>query len=76
MKCLLSAGLNDNETPPPLPPRNPSMISDVDSSNSINKQMSFPLVSTCTPLMANCVSVSLFTVVLHTMTAHYRSSFV
>lgn len=50
---------SDLSTPPPLPPRNPvsnSGISDPDAVNSINKQMSYPLVATCTPLLNNYVS--------------------
>lgn len=43
--------------PPPLPPRvplNPGY--EPDGANSINKQLSYPLVATCATLVNNCVS--------------------
>lgn len=51
-----------NTQPPPLPPRpspstNPGS-SDPDAVNSINKQMSYPLVATCATLVNNYVSNS------------------
>lgn len=50
---------SDVSVPPPLPPRAPlsnTGSSDPDAVNSINKQMSYPLVATCTPLVNNYVS--------------------
>ncbi|KAK4873317.1 hypothetical protein RN001_015346 [Aquatica leii] len=45
------------DPPPPLPPRiplsNTGSSSDPDAVNSINKQMSYPLVATCTTLVNN-----------------------
>lgn len=49
----------DSSTPPPLPPRAPlsaSRSSDPDAVNSLNKQMSYPLVATCATLVNNYVS--------------------
>lgn len=49
----------DNTVPPPLPPRvpiPPAGSSDPDAVNSINKQMSYPLVATCATLVNNYVS--------------------
>lgn len=46
-------------TPPPLPPRTPHSAPLLDSSdavNSINKQMSYPLVATCATLVNDYVS--------------------
>lgn len=53
---------NSNE-PPPLPPRipfTPPGGSDPEPVNSINKQMSYPLVATCATLVNNYVSNSSF----------------
>lgn len=50
-----------NTEPPPLPPRAPTSLpgsSDPDAVNSINKQMSYPLVATCATLVNNYVSNS------------------
>lgn len=51
-----------NTHPPPLPPRqtplSPPGSSDPDAVNSINKQMSYPLVATCATLVNNYVSNS------------------
>ncbi|XP_044751624.1 rho guanine nucleotide exchange factor 12 isoform X2 [Coccinella septempunctata] len=52
-----------NEPPPPLPPRRCSMPSadqnpSGDAANSINKQMSYPLVATCATLVNNYVGNS------------------
>lgn len=49
----------DSSVPPPLPPRAPlsaSRSSDPDAVNSLNKQMSYPLVATCATLVNNYVS--------------------
>lgn len=48
-----------NFPPPPLPPRAPVSnpgSSESDAANSINKQMSYPLVATCATLVNNYVS--------------------
>lgn len=58
------AGLKNNATePPPLPPRTPQSAPppstrgvEVDAANSLSKQMSYPLVATCTPLHNSYVS--------------------
>lgn len=58
------AGLKNNNTtePPPLPPRStpvsapPPRGVEMDAANSLSKQMSYPLVSTCTPLQNSYVS--------------------
>lgn len=49
----------DKNIPPPLPPRNPprnSGDSEADAANSINKQMTYPLVATCATLVNDYVS--------------------
>lgn len=50
----------DPSIPPPLPPRtvpnSKSSGSDPDAANSINKQLSYPLVATCATLVNNYVS--------------------
>lgn len=50
--------LYEADVPPPLPPRAPTSH-ECDAANSLNKQMSYPLVATCTPLNS-CVSNSSF----------------
>lgn len=53
-----------SSVPPPLPPRVPLTFprsnTDPDAVNSINKQMSYPLVATCATLVNNYVSNSIF----------------
>lgn len=53
--------LDKSDKPPPLPPRTPHSAPlpqplDPEAVNSINKQMSYPLVATCATLVNNYVS--------------------
>ncbi|CAG9864678.1 unnamed protein product [Phyllotreta striolata] len=45
------AASNHPDRPPPLPPRNSAPLPSEDAVNSINKQMSYPLVATCATLV-------------------------
>lgn len=52
-----------SDQPPPLPPRAPlttNNTNEPDAVNSINKQMSYPLVATCATLVNDYVSNMLF----------------
>lgn len=56
---LVENSVYDSSVAPPLPPRAPmsaSRSSDPDAVNSLNKQMSYPLVATCATLVNNYVS--------------------
>lgn len=58
---MVDNALYNSNDPPPLPPRVPISLpgsSDPDAVNSINKQMSYPLVATCATLVNNYVSNS------------------
>lgn len=60
---MVENALYTSNNPPPLPPRvplPPADTSDPDAVNSINKQMSYPLVATCATLVNNYVSNSSF----------------
>lgn len=62
---MIQQNIMFSETPPPLPPRIPLPSSsgnntDTDAVNSINKQMSYPLVATCATLVNNYVSNQIY----------------
>lgn len=60
---MVENALYNSNQPPPLPPRLPFSLpagSDPEPVNSINKQLSYPLVATCATLVNNYVSNSSF----------------